>query len=303
MNNVLITGATGFIGSHLRNSLHGTKFNVTAISRKSTHGFVNMGELSYSTDWSAVLNDINTVVHTAASAHLSKSSSSADDKLFFDINRDATINLARQCVHFGIKRFIFISSIGVHGNISDKPFSYLDEPSPYDAYTQSKYEAEQALKELSENSDLEVVIIRPPLVYGPNARGSFSNLMNIISKNIPLPFGAVNNSRSLVGIDNLIDLITLCLDHPAAINQTFLVSDDSDVSTSELLKVMISISGKRTFLFPVDIRVLNFFARIIGKRNIFDKLCGNLQIDISHTKNTLSWHPPVSFKEGIQRCF
>jgi len=222
---------------------------------------------------------------------------------FIQLNTDATINIAKAAAHSGVRRFIFLSSIGVNGICNTKPFSINDTPMPVEDYAVSKRNAEIGLKQIAADTGMEVVIIRPPLVYGANAPGNFGKLVKLAEKNLPLPLGAIHNKRSLVALDNLVDLMVTCIDHPKAANQTFLVSDDQDVSTTELLQMMTRAAGKKPLLLPVPVSWLKLAGKFIGKQAVIDRLCGNLQVDISHTKETLAWKPPVSVEEGIARCF
>ncbi|MEH6457513.1 MAG: NAD-dependent epimerase/dehydratase family protein [Cocleimonas sp.] len=305
---ILLTGSSGFIGKNLLQNLYCLiDYSVVCSSRNidkigRNEYFVPL--IDAQTDWSPLLSDIDYVVHLAGRAHQQNISDSSDQLYAYrKVNTDGVINLARQAAESGIKRFIFISSIGVNGLGSRKPFRYDDAPSPQEPYAVSKYEAEVGLQKIAKETGMEIVIIRPPLVYAANAPGNFGKLTALAKNNLPLPLGAMDNKRSLVGIDNLVDLIITCIDHPKAANQTFLVSDDNDVSTSHLLRSMILSAGKTPFLLPVPIRILRFFAGLLGKASVIDRMSSNLQIDISHTKSTLGWKPPVSFEEGIRRCF
>ncbi len=262
---------------------------------------VQVGDLSANTDWSAALVGVKVVIHAAGRAHVLNDV--ADDPLaeFRHVNVRGTLALAQQAVQAGVKRFIFISSIGVNGNQSSRPFTVEDVPSPAEPYAVSKYEAELALHQLATETGIEVVIIRPPLVYGPNAPGNFNRLIKIVSSGVPLPLGATRNRRSLVALDNLVDLIATCVDHPAAANQTFLVSDGEDLSTTELLRRMGSALGKPARLLPVPCWMLEAGAAMLGKRALSQRLCGSLQVDISKTRELLNWTPPVSVDEALHK--
>jgi nucleoside-diphosphate-sugar epimerase len=195
--------------------------------------------------------------------------------------------------------------VKVHGEstINGHPYQRTEDLKPQDPYGVSKAEAEKHLIKLAEETGMEVVIIRPPLVYGPGVKANFAAMMNLAKKNLPLPLGAIDNKRSLVALDNLVDLIVTCIEHPKAANEIFLVSDDHDVSTTELLKMMTRASGKRPVLIPVPVSLIKLAGKLLGKRAIIDRLCGNLQVDITPTKETLGWKPPISVEEGIRRCF
>jgi nucleoside-diphosphate-sugar epimerase len=202
-----------------------------------------------------------------------------------------------------VKRFLFISSIGVNGNINTRPFTEDDEPNPAEPYALSKWEAEQGLWEIQRETGMEVVIIRPPLVYGPNAPGNFGSLMRWVEKGLPLPLGAIDNQRSLVALDNLVDLIITCIDHPAAANQVFLAGDGEDLSTTELLRGVARAMGKSAHLIPVPPSLLMLGATLLGKKAVAQRLLGSLQVDISKARRLLGWQPPVSVEEGLRRCF
>ena len=304
--NILLTGATGFIGSRIINLLEFSK--LTVLGRSLPEGFMGAfyeAEIGPDVDYSASLRDIDVVIHSAARAHVMDDKAESPLSAYRDVNVDGTLTLAKQAAAAGVKRFIFISSIKVNGEstLFDSAYKYDDSSSPEDAYGVSKMEAETGLLKLSKSTGMEVVIIRPPLVYGPGVKANFALMMNLARKNLPLPLGAIKNKRSLVGIDNLVDLIITCIDHPNAANQTFLVSDDNDVSTTDLLKELTLAAGKKPRLIPIPMPIIKFFATLLGKKSISDRLCGSLQVDITHTKETLGWVPPVSFQEGIARCF
>jgi len=221
------------------------------------------------------------------------------------VNVDGTINLARQAAAAGVRRFIFISSIKVNGerNYIGKPFTAEDIPAPEDAYGQSKWEAERGLLKIGTQSGMEIVIIRPPLVYGLGVKGNFATLIKIVQKGIPLPMGKIKNKRSLVALENLVDLICICIEHPAAANQIFLASDGEDLSTTELLKGVAKAAEVSSRLIPLPASVLMFVASLLGKRAVAQRLLGSLQIDISKTRNLLDWTPPLSVEKGLRRCF
>ena len=219
-------------------------------------------------------------------------------------NVEGTLNLARQAASAGLRRFIFISSIKVNGESTSagRYFCPFDAPAPEDPYGISKMEAERGLMQLASETGMEVVIIRPPLVYGPGVKGNFASLIKLMGKGLPLPLGAINNKRSLVGIDNLVDLIIRCIDHPAAANQVFLAGDGEDLSTTELLRGLAEAMGRAARLIPVPAALLSLGATLLGKRAVAQRLLGSLQVDISKTRQLLGWEPPVSVKEGLRRC-
>lgn len=303
---ILLTGASGFIGERLAKFMHDQNFQLLAVSRSRLRA-------AYATDVIPSLNDIDrlaslmegvsVVIHAAARAHIKGDKNSNPIEEYRCVNVDGTHNLAKQAAAAGVKRFIFLSSIGVNGNGNFKPFAAGDPAKPADPYAQSKWEAEQVLWKVHKDTGMEVVIIRPPLVYGPNAPGNFGSLVRWVEKGAPLPLGAVHNKRSLVGIDNLIDLIVRCVDHPRAANQIFLAGDGEDLSTTELLKRVGHAMGRSARLVPVPARLLHFGAALLGKRAVAQRLLGSLQVDISKTCDLLEWRPPYTVEEGLRRCF
>jgi UDP-glucose 4-epimerase len=219
-------------------------------------------------------------------------------------NVQGTLNLARQAAAAGVRRFVFVSSIKVNGEATQlgSPFKADDTPAPLDAYGVSKMEAEQGLREIARQTGMEVVIIRPPLVYGPGVKANFAVMMRWLKRGIPLPLGAIHNQRSLVALDNLVDLLVTCLTHPAAANQTFLVSDGDDVSTTELLRRMGQALGCPARLMPVQVSLLKLAAAMVCKRDVAQRLCGSLQVDIEKTRRVLGWTPPISLDEGLKKA-
>lgn len=304
MQSVLLTGASGFIGSRL-SSVISSDYYLRQVFRKrpnekSSSDYV-LCDLKKDSDLSLVLKNINVVIHCAGRAHLLADNARKPIEEFRKVNVELTLRLAREAVKSGIKRFIFLSSIGVNGRSTTKPFTEEDIPSPDQDYAISKLEAEKGLQEIALSSGMEVVIIRPPLVYGPNAPGNFGRLSKWLRRNIPLPLGAIYNKRSLVALDNLVDLIVTCIEHPAAANQVFLVSDGEDLSTTELLIRIAAAFGKKARLIPMNHKLLEYCLILIGKKELAQRLCGSLQVDISKAKHLLNWTPPISVNEGIQR--
>ncbi|MGY3864696.1 NAD-dependent epimerase/dehydratase family protein [Aeromonas bivalvium] len=305
---ILLTGATGFVGNAVLTKLMHQGLSVRTYGRRAPVNFTThtnhvIGEISGVANYVTALENIDVVIHCAAKAHLDKN---ADDRqtMFNRINCDGSLMLARQAVDANVKRFVFISSIGVNGGHNHQgPFKYDDIAVPWDEYTRSKYAAELGLMQLAKETGLEVVIIRPPLVYGAEAPGNFGKLLQAVCHGRWLPLGAIHNKRSFVALDNLVDLIIICIAHPHAVNQTFLVSDDQDISTTQFLKMMIQAAGQSSRLIPVPMYCLRMLGWLTGKQAMIERLCGNLQVDISHTKNTLGWQPPVSVAEGVKRCF
>jgi len=304
--NILLTGATGFVGSRLADLLlHRTSHQLTSAVRRQ--GTVVCGQevvvdsLNADTDWSKAVLNQEVVIHAAARAHVMSDQSSDPIEEYRKVNVEGTLNLARQSVEAGVQRFVYISSIKVNGEQTapGKPFTERDAPAPSDPYGVSKMEAEEGLMELARNTELEVVIVRPPLVYGPGAKGNFASMLNLVTRQLPLPLGSVNNKRSLVALDNLVDLIITCVEHPAAANQVFLVSDGQDVSTTELFRAVARAMGKSSRLLPIPASVLVIGAAVLGKKAVAQRLLGSLQVDISKARDLLDWEPPLSLEEGL----
>lgn len=306
--NVLLTGATGFIGRRISDVLmKKSGFHLTCVVRQPSKGplghEIKTNDLGAATDWSDTLLGQKVIIHAAARAHILRDEVADPLEEYRKINVEGTLNLARQAAKAGVRRFIFISSIGVNGNNSREPFTENDTPDPADYYAQSKWEAEQGLWSIHRETGLEVVTIRPPLVYGPNAPGNFAALVKWVEKGIPLPLGAIHNQRTFVALDNLVDLIITCIDHPLAANQVFLAGDGEDISTSDLLRQVAVAMGKPSRLVPVPSNILLLAATVLGKKAVSQRLLGSLQVDISKARNLLGWNPPLGLRDGIQRCF
>ncbi|MFP4226686.1 MAG: UDP-glucose 4-epimerase family protein [Desulfobacterales bacterium] len=300
-----VTGATGFVGRALCASLEKRAGGVRRIVRKKQAGGVAaVGDIGPETDWSGALEGVQTVVHLAARVHVMADEAGDPLAEFRRINLEGTENLARQAAGAGVKRLVFLSSVKVNGEATEfgRPFTVQDAPAPQDPYAISKFEAEQGLRRVEKETGLEVVIIRPPLVYGPGVKANFLRLMQAVQKGLPLPLGLVRNRRSMVALDNLVDLILTCIDHPAAAGQTFLVSDGEDLSTPELIRKLAQAMGKKARLLPVPPALLRLGGTVLGKRAEVERLIGSLQVDIGHTCETLGWRPVVSVDEGVRRC-
>ena len=309
---ILVTGATGFMGSPLiqllisqRHQVIGTMRSQPSIPVNTSVGleFKAMGDIHDSLDWMPCLAGVDAVIHLANRAHVMHESDANPLALYRSINTDGTLQLARQAAAAGVKRFIFTSSVKVNGEstLPGQKFSPASEHIPGDPYGLSKYEAEQGLKELSLKTGMEVVIIRPPLIYGPGVKANFLKMMQWVEKGIPLPLGSITNQRSLLGIDNLLDFISVCLTHPKAAGQTFLISDDHDVSTTELLKEIACAMHRSSRLLGVPQFVLEKSLFLLGQGHIADRLCASLQLDITLAKSLLSWNPPFSFQDQMSK--
>jgi nucleoside-diphosphate-sugar epimerase len=309
---MLVTGATGFVGQALVKRLAGecpaggVLAGVRRLGGALPEGVrpVQMGDLLSSTDWSTALKDVAAVVHCAARVHVMRDEVGDPLGGYRQVNVLGTLNLARQAAAAGVKRFVFISSVKVNGESTSpvQVFNENDVPNPQDAYGQSKLEAEEGLLQISAETGIEVVIIRPPLVYGPGVKANFAALMRAVQKGYPLPLGAVHNQRSLVALDNLVDFIITCISHPLAANQTFVVSDGQDLSTTELLRGMAKAADVPSRLLPVPVWALQAAASVFGKGDVVQRLCGNLQVDMSKARNLLGWLPPISVEEGLRRA-
>ncbi|MDA3878354.1 MAG: SDR family oxidoreductase [Halothiobacillus sp.] len=327
--NVLVTGATGFVGSGLVSHLLANGVNVVAGVRKPSANFpeavrqVVVGDLtlinadeSRLPDRDAPRNDntallealcgIDTVIHSAARAHIMNDDASNPLDEFRKVNRDATLVLARKAAASGVKRFVFLSSIKVNGEMTRHGHSFSDNDKhiPTDPYSLSKYEAEQGLLQIASETGLEVVIIRLPLVYGPGVKANFASMMNWMRKGVPLPFGAIHNKRSLVALDNLVDFIALCAERkksPKAANQVFLISDNEDVSTTQLLRKVAKAQHKQAWLIPVPVGLMTFAAKLIGKEDVANRLFGSLQVDSSKAHDLLGWKPVVTMDEQLEK--
>ena len=302
---LLLTGANGFLGSYFIKSFD-SLFNIVGVYRNKnqvkTAAHVLIDKLDSKTDWSKHLADVDFVVHTAARVHVMKDESLDPISEFRKVNTNGTLNLAKQAADAGVKRFVFISSIKVNGEFTneDTKFTANDQYIPTDPYGLSKYEAEIGLKEISQNTGMDLVIIRPPLIYGPNVKANFRSMIKWVNKGVPLPFGSINNKRSLVSLTNLVDFIKVCLSHPDAANEIFLISDGVDVSTTELLHQIGNALNKRAKLIPIPVVLMKFVAKMIGKKDIADRIFGNLQLDSGNTNTLLDWQPIVTMEEELK---
>lgn len=300
---VLVTGANGFVGRHLCSKLINDHVEVNAVVRNADADLKGVTlivkDINSRTDWQDVLvGDIDVVIHLAARAHMMNEKDTY--QAYVAINVDASKHLAEQAAINGVKRFIFLSSIKVNGESTEKTiFTELNEPQPEDDYGKSKNEAEKVLNTIGQKTEMEVVIIRPPLIYGKGVKANFKSLIKLSQSGFPLPFGAIYNKRSLIYIENLVDFIMHCIHHPKAGNEVFLVSDDDDVSTTQLILSIQEASKAKSLLLPIPRSWLMLLFQLIGKRTLSNKLCWNLQVDIDKAKTLLEWKPPFSFKTGI----
>ena len=301
---VLVTGANGFVGRALVRRLTGAGHLVTQVPRSTGQaappGLYSAGNYD---DLAPLMVGHASLVHLAARVHVMNDAAHDPLAAFRAANVILAENLARQAAASGVKRFVFISSIKVNGEatLPGRPFTEQDAAAPQDVYSISKMEAEQGLRQIAAQTGMELVIVRPPLVYGPGVRANFAALMRAVERGVPLPLGSIDNRRSLVALDNLLDFIVTCIHHPAAAHQNFLVSDGEDLSTPELIRRMARAVGRPARLLPVPLWVLRAGALVLGKQDKLQRLCGNLQLDISKARGLLGWQPPVTVEEGLRR--
>lgn len=304
---ILVTGGSGFVGSALIKRLLSEHRDILAVGRSDVNLPVETVKVSSFSELGALgqrLGSIDVVVHCAARAHIMNDNTVDPLAEYRKVNVDGSLNVARHALEAGVKRFLFVSSIKVNGEHTPpgRPFTEEAAPAPEDPYGISKYEAERELQALCAETDMELVIIRPPLVYGPGVKGNFASMIRLMEKGLPLPLGAVRNKRSLVALDNLVDLIVTCVDSPAAANQVFLAADGQDISTTELLRNVANAMGKPARLLPVPSGLLMLGASLFGKKAVAKRLLGSLQVDISKARELLGWQPPVSVEEGLARA-
>jgi nucleoside-diphosphate-sugar epimerase len=305
MSRIAITGATGFVGRSLLDRLQLAGIAVVELGRRAAAPesmFFNIESLGAQTNFGDALSGCDSVVHLAARVHVMRDNATDPLAAFREVNLHGTLNLAHQAATAGVRRFVYLSSVKVNGDSG--AFCENDMPAPKDAYAQSKWEAEQGLIQLSMESDMEIVIIRPPLIYGPGVKGNFASMLRWVRHGIPLPLGSIKNRRSLLALDNLVDFIALCLDRersPHAGNETFLVSDQDDVSTSELLRRVAHAYGVRPRLIPIPAHLLGIGARVLGKSAISERLLDSLTVDTTKARELLGWQPIVTMQEQLQK--
>ena len=320
MKRILITGATGFIGQSLIKPLLNMNKTIRATIRSNNLfssnteiEYRNVKDINHETKWKEILDDIDCIIHCAGQTHI-REAKKGYQSIYHSVNVYGTKQLAKQATESKVKRLIFLSSIKVNGEytannyndtdkdfLSKKIFMQSDKPNPENPYAISKLEAEKALWEISSRTGLEVVVVRLPLVYGYGAKGNLERLIKIVKSGIPLPLSLVRNKRSMIGIDNLVDLLIQCIDHPEASGKTFLASDGKDLSTPEFIKLIASSMERKANLFPFPISILKFLGSVFGRSEEINRLVGSLRIDNSYTKEILNWTSPISVEEGIRR--
>lgn len=307
MARILLTGSTGFVGTALLAAFK----NVIGVqvvpvvrhaSASNPEGSIAVGNMDGTTDYSAAIQGIDVVVHAAARAHIMRDEVADPLAEYRKVNVEGTLKLAQDTAAAGVKRFIYISSIKVNGESTTgrDPFSATHQPAPQDPYGLSKQEAEDGLRQLAVDTGMEVVIIRPPLVYGPGVKANFLSLLKVSDTGLPLPFARIKNARSLVYVGNLVDCIIRSIQHPAAANQTFLVSDGEDVSLPELVKHIRTALGRPARLLPVPVGLFKLAGALTGKQSVVDRLVGDLQVDTTNTRELLGWTPPFTLEQGLQ---
>ena len=307
MTTILLTGANGFVGQHLGAHLIQHGHQIIATTRRNQVEFdytpsrvAKVNVIDENTDWMTALEGVDVVIHLAARVHILREKSVDPLMEFRMMNVEGTLRLARQAAESGVKRFVFLSSIGVNGrSTTSRPFCEDDQAAPEDPYAQSKLEAEQRLMALAFESGLEVCIVRPPLVYGPRAPGNFLRLLGIAAKGWPLPLASIDNKRSLVGIENLCSLIGVCTTHPKAAGEIFLVSDGQDISTPELIRVLAEAMGRPYRLWPFPTSILAIISKFLGQSGVWARLAGSLQADISKARQQLDWEPSSTLQQGL----
>lgn len=298
---ILVTGGNGFIGRSLIAYLEKHRVPFRAVSRNPSPGCIAVGDMTRQPDWSEPLRDVDVVIHLAGRAHVLKEESDPAEA-FRSVNVDATLALAQQAAKASVRRFVFVSSIKASGGQTGRrqPFLADDMPRPVDEYGRSKLEAERRLFQLGRETGMEITVVRPPLVYGPDVPANFALMLKWAGSGLPSVFGAVNNSRSLVYVENLCDLLMRVADHPQAAGQVFLVSDGVDFSTAELFSKLARLQGKKPVNLPVPLSVLSLILQLAGKSAYRERLLANLQVDIGKTCRLLRWMPPISAEEGMR---
>lgn len=302
---VLVTGSTGFVGKRLCAVLRENGFMVREGVRGSSAtsagpDVVVVRDIDKHTDWSQAISGIDTVIHLAGRAHVMHEQSSDPLSVYRQVNTEGTARLAMSAASAGVRRFIFVSTIKVHGeSTSSKAFHENDIPNPIDPYAISKWEAEQVLWQIARQTNLEVIVIRPALVYGPGVKGNFLSLLRYVRSGLPLPLADCDNRRSFIGLTNLVDLLVRCVTHPNPGVETFLAADGEDLSTAELIRRMARALGRPARLLPIPARWLRFGARLVGRQAVYERLCGSLRVDSGKARRVLGWTPPLSVDEEL----
>ncbi len=307
LSNIMVTGADGFIGSHLCQILDTTNYVVRrVIFQQLPHhnpaiNWFSIGDIGFAPDWSSALESIEAIVHLAGRAHILREAKANPLAEYRRVNVNATLTLAQAAAAANVRRFVFVSSIGVLGNQSPQnaPFTERSPVQPTRDYATSKWEAEQALREIAYQTGLDVVIIRPPLAYGPGVPANFRALLGWVYRGIPLPLACVRNKRSLVGVRNLASFIAQCISHPRAANETFLISDGQDVSTPELLRKVARYLERPSHLLPMPVGLLNMGAKLLGKEQMAQQLLGDLAVNSNKARQMLEWKPPYTVDEEL----
>ena len=297
---VLVTGATGVVGRYLVNDLSKTDEVIACVRQKSNHMPSSVEQIISNNFFDiAIPQDVDVIVHLAGVAH--NKNHSVDE--FKKVNVDGTLQLARKALQTNVKRFIFMSSIGVNGNSTHgRAFTEQDTPNPINDYTISKYQAEIALEELFKDTKTDLVIIRPPLIYAHDAPGNFASLLKLIYMGLPLPFGCTNNKRSFISIHNLVDFIHHCINYPSSINETFVIADNEKISTKQLVASISKGMGKTNLLLPLPTYPIKVATNFFGKKTLYEQLFGDLEIDNTKAKKALNWQPPVDVYTDLEKA-
>jgi UDP-4-keto-D-QuiNAc 4-reductase len=306
MTIILITGANGFLGSATVKRLAESGYRINCVVRQAptqrlAGNVLVVGDVLSNSDWTGAFKNVDTVVHLAGRAHVLRESSTDPQAAFFNTNVVATARLARMAAEHGVRRFIFLSSVGVHGMNAETPLVENDPIRPWNLYAKSKWQAEEMLRSIAADVGLELVVIRPPLIYGEGVKGNFYKLLEYVDREIPLPLANASNRRSLAGLDNVVDLIACCVEHPRAAGESFLVADDEDVSTADLIRTLAAALGRRERLFPVPVAMARGVLKIIGKEEEANRLYSSLRINATKAKQLLGWIPRVALNDGLHR--
>ncbi|MBC2775036.1 NAD-dependent epimerase/dehydratase family protein [Rhizobium sp. AQ_MP] len=298
----MVTGSTGFVGSNMVQTLRSNAMNVRAISREKRPDTEAINSYGADTDWSQQLKGVDCIIHLAARVHVMHETASDPIAAFREANYHATLNLARQAALSGLRRFIFVSTIKVNGERTDKgqPFTSASTPNPQDPYAISKYDAERDLFELGRSTGMEITVVRPPLVYGPGVGGNFRLLMQWAKSGLPSVFSTIKNKRSMIFIENLTDLLRVVIHHPNAANRLFLASDNETMSTHEILNHLITACGRTPRTLPIPLAALRLAGKIVKREQQVLRLTESLEVDISETKHLLGWEPPVRTSDGLR---